>query len=125
MNIRDISIIAVDDEAVITRVLGKSFEGCKSFASFSAAAGFLADAKLENCDIVFMDINIPGGQDGISLTRHVKRVAPQCDVVVMTGEATFDNALAAMKAGAYDFLKKPFTYDSLEAIVDRCVEKRR
>lgn len=124
MNDRELSVIAVDDDEALLGFLKRAFAGAKSFVSYSSAPDFLARAELERCDIVFVDINMPGGQDGLSLTRHIKRVAPQCDVVVITGEATLDNAVAAIKAGAYDFLTKPFSYDGLEAAVDRCVEKR-
>jgi len=124
MKDHELSVIAVDDDEALLGFLKRAFEGAKSFVSYSSAQDFLARAELERCDIVFVDINMPGGQDGLSLTRHIKRVAPQCDVVVITGEATLDNAVAAIKAGAYDFLTKPFSYDGLEAAVDRCVEKR-
>ena len=124
MNDKELSVIAVDDDAGVISFLKRAFGGAGAFAAFPAAEDFLASAELERCDMVFVDINIPGGQDGISLTRHIKRVAPQCDVVVITGDATLDNAMAAIKAGAYDFLTKPFSYDQLEAAVDRCVEKR-
>ena len=124
MKDRELSVIAVDDDEALLGFLRRAFEGAKSFVSYSSAPDFLARAELERCDIVFVDINMPGGQDGLSLTRHIKRVAPQCDVVVITGEATLDNAVAAIKAGAYDFLTKPFSYDGLETAVDRCAEKR-
>lgn len=124
MNDRELSVIAVDDDEALLGFLKRAFEGAKSFVTYSSAQDFLARAELERCDIVFVDINMPGGQDGLSLTRHIKRVAPQCDVVVITGEATLDNAVAAIKAGAYDFLTKPFSYDGLETAVDRCAEKR-
>jgi len=119
-----LAVIAVDDDEGLLSFLGTAFKAAKSFSAFPAAADFLARAELEHCDIVFVDINMPGGQNGIELTRHIKRVAPQCDVVVMTGEATLDNAMAAIRAGAYDFLTKPFTFDHLESTVDRCAEKR-
>ncbi len=124
MNIKDISIIVVEDDEGMVGFLERAFKGARSFASYRSAPGFLAGAELGRCDIVFMDINIPGGQNGLELTKHVKMVAPQCDVIIMTGDATLDNALEAMKAGAYDFLRKPFSFDYLESAVDRCVEKR-
>ena len=71
-----------------------------------------------------MDINI-AGPDGIALTKCIKSMAPQCDVLVITGDATSDNAILAIKAGAYYFLTKPFPDDYLKAAVDRCLKKRR
>lgn len=125
MNIGDISIIAVDDDEAMLGLLRRSLGGAGSFEAYAGSEEFLKGAKLGGCDILITDINLPGAYDGIALTRHVKAAAPQCDVLVMTGEATLDNALAAMKAGAYDFLKKPFSVDHLESSLYRCVEKRR
>lgn len=117
-------IIAVDDDESILAVLSRMLSGARSFTPFRTAGDFLAKAELKNCDIVFMDIDI-AGQDGIELTKRVKSAAPQCDVIMITGDATLDNAMAAIKAGAYDFLTKPFTEEFLRATVDRCLEKRR
>ncbi|MCX5792331.1 MAG: hybrid sensor histidine kinase/response regulator [Elusimicrobia bacterium] len=117
-------LIAVDDDPAILKVLARMLSGARSFTPFRTAEEFLAKAELKDCDIVFMDLNI-SGQDGIALTGHIKRVAPQCDVIVITGDATLSNAIAAIKAGAYDFLTKPFSMDNLLSTVDRCLEKRR
>lgn len=124
MNLQDLSIIVVDDDKDILGLLARMLAGSRSFVSFPAAEDFLAGAELKGCDIVLIDINLPG-LDGISLTKHIKNVSAGCDVVVMTGEATLDNAMAAIQAGAYDFLTKPFSYERLASTVDRCVEKRR
>lgn len=124
MNIAGLSMIVVDDDEVMLAMLRRALSGVRSFETFCSADDFVSRAKLDGCDLVLTDINMPGGRDGIELTRYIKRVSPLCDVVVMTGEATLDNALAALKAGAYDFLRKPFSVDYLESAVDRCVEKR-
>lgn len=118
------SIIAVDDDEVILGVLGRMLSGAKSFKAFATAEGFLAGAELGTCDLLLMDLNIAGA-DGLALTRRVKALAPHCDVVVITGEATLDNALAAIRAGAYDFVTKPFSDEYLLSTVERCLEKRR
>ncbi|MDA8130272.1 MAG: response regulator [Elusimicrobia bacterium] len=124
MNIKDLSVIAVDDDEGMLGMLERSFRGARAFASYSSSDEFLAGARLDACDLVLTDINMPGALNGIALTSRIRSLSPQCDVVVMTGEGTLDNALAAMKAGAYDFLMKPFSVDYLETTVDRCVEKR-
>lgn len=121
----EVSVIVVDDDETFLKAMRRMLSGARSFASFRSSSEFLSGAELEGCDIVFMDVNIPGGLDGITLTRRIKDLAPQCDVVIMTGAATVDNAMGAIKAGAYDFLTKPFSFEQLEAAVDRCVEKRR
>ncbi len=124
MNIKDLSVIVVDDDEGMLGMLERAFRGARSFASYASSDAFLASARLDACDLVLTDIKMPGALDGIALTRRIRSLSPQCDVVVMTGEGTLDNALAAMKAGAYDFLMKPFSADYLESTVDRCVQKR-
>lgn len=124
MDLKSLSVVIVDDDEQIGRLLEKTFAGARSVSRYRAPGEFLAGARLDGCDIVLMDINMPGGMDGIDLTRHIKLASPQCDVIVMTGDPTLDNAMAAIKAGAYDFVKKPFTADSIESSVARCMEKR-
>lgn len=122
--LKNASIIAVDDDEAILSVLARMFAGARSFVPFRTAEGFLEKAELKDCDIIFMDINLPG-RDGIELAKRVKNAAPQCDVIVITGDAALDNAMAAIKAGAYDFLTKPFSQEEVLSTVLNCLEKRR
>ncbi|HBB66760.1 MAG TPA: hypothetical protein DCZ93_05570 [Elusimicrobia bacterium] len=118
------SVILVDDDEMIRRVCTRILAGKCSLAVFSSAEEFFTRAELKNCDIVFADINLPG-ISGLDLIRRLKAAAPHCDAVIITGEPTLDAALTALKAGAYDFLTKPFPAEQLLAVTDRCVEKRR
>lgn len=118
------SVIAVDDDATVRGLLGRMLSGAGSFAAFATAEEFLSGAEPGTCDILLIDLNLAGA-DGLALTRRVKALAPHCDVIVITGEATLDNALAAIKTGAYDFVTKPFSDEQLLAAVERCLEKRR
>jgi len=75
--------------------------------------------------LVLADKNLPG-MDGIELLRHIKARDPDLDVIIMTAYADMPSLLAAVRAGVYDYLVKPF--DSLEEVVqkmDRALEKRR
>lgn len=118
------SLIIVDDDEGMTRLFARVFSGEHSLAVFASAEEFFSKAELKDCDIVFTDVNMPG-LNGIELTRRLKAAAPHCDVIVITGEPTLDNAIAALKAGAYDFLTKPFPVDQLLTVTRRCLEKRR
>jgi len=62
---------------------------------------------------------------GLDLLQQVRRDAPDLAVVLMTAYATVENAVAAMKAGAYDYLTKPFTLDQVEHVVNRALEAHR
>ncbi|MDG4477029.1 sigma-54-dependent transcriptional regulator [Thiovibrio frasassiensis] len=69
-------------------------------------------------DLVVTDIKMPG-MDGLELLRQVKALCPELPVVIMTGFATVDTAVEAMKQGAFDYLLKPFPVEVIEETVAR------
>jgi len=84
----------------------------------------LAMLEKESFDLVILDLKMPG-LSGMEVLEKVKEEYPEVVVVVITGYATIESAVEAMKKGAYDFIPKPFTPDSLRVIVKRALEKRR
>jgi DNA-binding NtrC family response regulator len=77
----------------------------------------------EAFDLVILDLKIPG-LNGMEVLNRIKQEYPEVVVVVITGYATVESAVEAMRNGAYDFLPKPFTPDSLRAIVGRALDAR-
>jgi two-component system sensor histidine kinase/response regulator len=75
-------------------------------------------------DVVFVDLKMPG-IGGIEVIQVIKEKDPHIVPVVITGYASIDSAVESMKAGAYDFLPKPFTPEQLRIIAKRALEKRR
>jgi DNA-binding NtrC family response regulator len=75
-------------------------------------------------DLVFTDLKMPG-RDGISLLEEILRIAPDVPVVIVTGYATVESAVEAIKKGAFDYITKPFTLDLLKVVTERALEKRR
>jgi len=69
-------------------------------------------------DVVLVDLALPG-IDGLSILRRLREAGTPCEVVVITGFATVKSAVEALKAGAADYLSKPFTPDELRAAVER------
>ena len=69
-------------------------------------------------DVVLLDLRSPDGA-GLELLREIKRRRPQAEVVLMTGFATVQNAVQAMRFGAYDYLTKPFERDQLHLLLER------
>ena len=65
------------------------------------------------------------GISGMEVVSRVYEIDPQIVIIVITGYATIDTAVQAMKCGAYDFLPKPFSPDELRLIVNRGLERRR
>jgi DNA-binding NtrC family response regulator len=116
------SILIVDDEphirghlATYVRSLGHAVTEATDAATALAA---IAHAPL---DVVVSDVRMPG-MDGMSLLRESKRRAPDTVVVLMTAYATVPQAVEAMRAGAYDYLVKPFGLEQVELLLTRALE---
>ncbi|MHB1845970.1 MAG: sigma-54-dependent transcriptional regulator [Deltaproteobacteria bacterium] len=74
-------------------------------------------------DLALSDLRL-GKDSGLTLVDEVKRRAPGCEVIVMTAFSTIETAVQAMKAGAYDYVQKPFNLDELKLLIDRALERR-
>ncbi|TMA81067.1 MAG: sigma-54-dependent Fis family transcriptional regulator [Deltaproteobacteria bacterium] len=115
-------LLIVDDESNIrshfasyVRTLG---HGTELAASAEEALAALARRPF---DIVFTDVRM-AGMDGLALLKEIKRRAPETVVVLMTAYATVADAVEAMRAGAYDYLVKPFGLDQVRLVVERALE---
>jgi CheY-like chemotaxis protein len=73
-------------------------------------------------DLVISDLMMPGA-DGMEVLREAKKSNPDCVVILITGYASLDSALQAIRGGAYDYLRKPFKLDQLEIVVNNACEK--
>jgi CheY-like chemotaxis protein len=116
-------ILIVDDEQYIRELLIQEFSSL-GYDVLSVVDGQDAVYKVTSnkFNIVISDIKMPKF-DGISLLKIIKEKSPETEVIMMTGHATIDNALYAMRSGAYDFLQKPFNIDELTALVEKAIEK--
>jgi NtrC-family two-component system response regulator AlgB len=105
----DVRVLVVDDEESIRKMLRVCLEGAGyqvTLAPTGEAA--VSAAKRSPPDLALVDLRL-GGMDGIAVTRALAHEAPATSVVLMTAYATIDNAVDAMRAGATDYLPKPFT----------------
>lgn len=73
-------------------------------------------------DLVITDLMMPGA-DGIQILKEAKRLHPDVMVIIMTGYASLDTAIQAIRGGAYDYIRKPFKLDELEIMVSNACEK--
>jgi DNA-binding NtrC family response regulator len=119
------SVLVVDDEKVVRESLGRwlSDEGYTTQTSASAAEA-LRMLQHRRWDLVLLDIKMPG-MDGMELQRRLRDIDPLALVIIMTGYASVDTAVAAMKAGAFDYITKPFDPDELSVLVRKAIEHRR
>jgi len=88
----------------------------------SQATRWLAEGR--RYAAVLTDLRLPGA-DGIAVLRQAKESDPDCPVIVMTAFGTIENAVEAMKLGAYDFIQKPIDVDHLSLLLRRCREHRQ
>jgi len=84
----------------------------------------VALAKKQPPDLALVDLRL-GGMDGLAVTRALAQEVPGAQVIVMTAYATIDNAVEAMRAGASDYLAKPFTPAAVKHVVARVLEAGR
>src|SRR5215471_15423722 len=120
-----LSLLIVDDERWI-RESCKEVAESMGFKVFSADSASAAERQLEghSIDVVLLDIKLPG-LDGLDLLLKIKQQQPETEVVIITGHATVDSVLTAMKSGAYDYLRKPFHLDDLKRLLERIAKHLR
>ena len=118
-------LLIVDDEKNIRQSLGRFLESCKHEAhtAENGVAALAAVAEGPPYDLVLSDWKM-AEMNGLELLKAIKEKFPDTIVILMTAYGTIDNAVAAMKAGAYDYLTKPFSLDQIHHIVERALEVR-
>lgn len=77
----------------------------------------------EEYPLVITDIRMPGGVSGFDVLKRARQANPDCMVVLCTGYATLDTAIEAIKAGAYDYITKPFTADEVMVVLKNAWER--
>jgi two-component system sensor histidine kinase/response regulator len=118
-------IVIIDDEEVVLDSCIQILEG-RNYDIYTAPDGMQGIKLVEevNPDLVFIDLKMPG-LPGIEVLKKIHEQDDTVVNVVITGYATVDSAVEAMKSGAYDFLPKPFTPDEFRLITKRGIEHRR
>ncbi len=118
-------VIVVDDEKVVRDSVSLLLDREKYRVSvFSSAFDALGEIKQNNVDLILSDIKMPG-LSGIQFLTKIRTMNKDVPVILMTGFPEMDMALKAIKAGAFDFIVKPFRHDYLKASVDKAVEYYR
>lgn len=120
----DATILVVDDEANVASTIRAilQLDGYDVVAATSGAEALRILGSRE-FDVVLTDLRL-GDVDGIDIVREVQRSSPETAAVMLTGYASLESAVAALRAGAYDYLMKPSDVEELRATVARAVERR-
>jgi two-component system response regulator AtoC len=125
MKRKPIKLLIVDDEEAYRNLLSERFSLSGDIVSLAATGEEAVEQiKMRPFDVSILDLRMPG-MDGIELFRKIKELQPVVEVVFLTGQATVDVAIEAMKLGAYDFLTKPCQLSELQAVVHKAFEKKQ
>ncbi len=118
-------VLAVDDESVVCESIRRvlSQEGYEVTTTTSSRQG-LELVRKEAFDLLLLDIKMPD-VDGIHFLRETRAVSPETEVIIVTGYATIETAVEAIKLGAFDYLEKPVSPPQLIVAAARALERKR
>src|SRR5260370_21628963 len=117
------NILIVDDDPTMIFALKEIIEERKH-TTVSASSGAEALSKLGDVELVLTDLQMPG-MSGVELLRAIRDKDDTLSVIIITAHGSEKAAVDAMKAGAYDYLTKPFNVDEVGMITERALESRR
>jgi two-component system response regulator AtoC len=118
-------VLIVDDEEQMRELLAKVLEK-NGYQVTTAGDGGQALALLEKepMDLVVTDVRMPG-LDGMEALRAIKELSPEIVVIIMTAFGSIDQAVQAVKEGAYDYINKPFKIDEILLTIKKALDERR
>ncbi len=121
------NVLVIDDEQhlcdLFTDILSRDTHRVQTAGTGAAGLAALADAPVD-FGLVFLDMMLPD-MTGIEVLREIKRRTPATPVVMVTGFASKESAVEAMRLGAYDYLAKPFNIADVSLIAGRALERNR
>lgn len=125
-----INLLVVDDESDILDVIKQAFMPSGYHIDSTNSIGTALELMSQKeYDVLITDKNFPAQEDvregGMELLKQTRRRHPNTEVIMITGFATMDTAIKAMKLGAFDYLSKPFPMSSLIEKVERVVELKK
>jgi len=122
---RAFSILVVDDEPGIQEFLQRALSKVYGLVEIASSAEEAEKLREEHYfDLLIIDICLPG-QSGVDWLKSIADQNCQADIIFMTAFSNIDNAIEALRIGAFDFILKPFRLEEMVASVDRCLDRRR
>lgn len=118
-------ILVVDDEVFVRELLEEYFDRLDFDVQTVDSGDAGIDAvRTSPFGVVLLDLKMPG-KDGIETLREIRKIDPLCLIIIMTGYPTIDSSIEALRAGAYDYVIKPFKLSELREVVDRASREYR
>ena len=117
-------VMVVDDDESVREYVGRLLrESDYEVAVSPSAEDALRELESSPCDLVLLDLKLPGMQ-GIEALRTIKERWPETDVIILTGYASVESAVHSMKAGAADYITKPFSAGHITVVVEKTLYRR-
>ncbi len=118
------NIAIVDDEVIVQKRLQAALEkDGHSVKTYGSGEAVLRDLELGNFDLIFLDVVLPG-MGGMEVLRQVKSRLPEAEVILITGHASIDAAIGAIKTGAFHYVAKPLKLEEIRNLTRRALEHK-
>lgn len=120
-----IKVLVIDDDESGREALSMLLKSA-GYAVTSAATGVIAQELIDNnhYQVIVSDLFLPD-TSGFDILQNVQKVAPDTEVIMVTGHASAQSAVRAMKEGAFDYITKPIDFDELKIVVSKALEKQK
>jgi DNA-binding NtrC family response regulator len=119
------ALLVIDDEQIALKNLSHILKGEGYAVTASQSGGQALEVlKEQEFDLILTDLKMEK-VDGMDILRFARETRPETEVIMITGYATVDSAIAAMKSGAYHYIAKPYKIDEVRKVVKEALEKRR
>ncbi|MCX8043573.1 MAG: diguanylate cyclase [Desulfobacterota bacterium] len=122
---KNVSVLIVDDEATARDMVADILtDDGYTVTATDSGENALKLLERSSFDLIISDLMMQG-MNGIELTKRIKAAGVDAPIIVITGFATIEHAVESMKAGAYDFITKPFNIDQIKITVQKALETKR